>query len=73
VRSDLRASGSLDVLIVFVRSAREMADRFERARARLEPDGGLWVCWPKQSSPLAPELRGSTVREWGLSSGLVDN
>jgi hypothetical protein len=73
IRSDLRGRGSFDVLIVFVRSARELADRFERARARLEPDGGLWVSWPKQGSPLASELRESDVRAYGLSTGLVDN
>jgi hypothetical protein len=73
VRSDLRGRGSFDVIVVFVRSDRELRERFDRAKARLQPSGGLWVSWPKQSSPLATELRESTVRAHGLSSGLVDN
>ena len=73
VRADLRGRGSYDVLVVFVRSERELRDRFERARARLESDGGLWVSWPKRSSPLATTLRESDVRTFGLSTQLVDN
>ena len=73
LRSDLRGRGGFDVLVIFVRTERELADRFDRARARLERDGGLWVSWPKQSSLLATGLRESDVRAYGLSTGLVDN
>lgn len=69
----LRPKGPLDVIVVFVRNARELEDRFERARKRLAIDGGLWVAWPKQSSPLATDLRDAEVRRFGLSTGLVDN
>ena len=73
VRSSLRGARLFDVLIVFARTHRELTDRFERASERMEPAAGLWVCWPKQTSPLASELRESDVRAHGLSTGLVDN
>jgi hypothetical protein len=73
LRSDLRARGPHDVLIVFVRTEAELHERFARAADRLEPSGGLWVAWPKKSSPLAGRLRESHVRAHGLSTGLVDN
>jgi hypothetical protein len=73
IRADPRGKGLFDVIVVFVRSERELGDRFERGRARLETAGGLWVARPKQTSPLATELRESHVREHGLSTGLVDN
>ena len=73
LRSDLRGGGAFDVLLVFVRTPGELRRRFEQARRRLEPSGGLWVSWPKQSSPLATELRESHVRTHGLEAGLVDN
>ena len=73
IRTDLRARGPYDVVIVFVRSEAELSRRFEQARARLDQAGGLWVAWPKQSSPLATDLRESHVRTHGLSTGLVDN
>ena len=48
-------------------------DRFARGQDLLDPFGGLWISWPKQSSPLATDLKEGHVREHGLSTGLVDN
>jgi hypothetical protein len=73
LRTDLRARGPHDVIVVFVRSEAELKRRFGQARRRLAEDGGLWVAWPKGSSTLATGLRESHVRAWGLSAGLVDN
>jgi len=73
VRANPRARGLFDVLVVFARNERELERRFERARARLESHGGLWIAWPKQTSSLATAMRESHVRAFGLASGLVDN
>lgn len=73
LRPDFRSRGPHDVLIVFVRTPSELREKFQRARVRLRPTGGLWVAWPKQSSSLAGDLRESDVRSFGLSTGLVDN
>jgi hypothetical protein len=73
LRTDLRAGGPYDVIVVFVRSASELRARFERGRRRLDVAGGLWVSWPKQSSPLATSLKEGDVRAHGLATGMVDN
>ena len=73
LRRDLRKRGHHDVLVVFATSEVQLVARFDRATQRLHPYGGLWVAWPKQSSPLATALRESHVRAHGLSTGLVDN
>jgi len=73
LRSDLRGRAPHDVLVVFARTEAELRSRFDRAREKLSPGGGLWVSWPKRSSPLATTLRESHVRAYGLASGLVDN
>jgi len=73
VRASPRGRGLFDVLVVFVRDERELESRFESARPRLDPRGGLWVAWPKQTSSLATGMRESYVRAFGLSTGLVDN
>ena len=49
------------------------AKSVQQGQERLHPFGGLWVAWPKRSSPLARDLKESHVRAFGLSTGLVDN
>lgn len=62
-----------DVVVLFVRDAAELARGLEPARRLLAWDGGLWISWPKQSSPLASDLEKMAVRRAGLAAGLVDN
>lgn len=64
---------SCDVVVAFVPVAGHLVERFARGRALLDVRGGLWIAWPKQSSPLATGFRESDVRAHGLSTGLVDN
>ena len=63
----------LDVAVFFVSDEGELRARFPGISRRLRPNGGLWVSWPKKSSPLATDLRDSHVRSIGLEAGLVDN
>ena len=63
----------LHVAVLFVTSEADLKARFAEIAERLSTDGGLWVAWPKKSSPLATELRENHVRSIGLASGLVDN
>jgi hypothetical protein len=41
-------------------------------KSALKKNGIIWISWPKQTSPLATELNGNDVREFGLKGGLVD-
>jgi hypothetical protein len=59
--------------VAFVTSEPELTARFARGQSLLHPYGGLWLAWPKRSSPLATALKEAHVREHGLSTGLVDN
>jgi hypothetical protein len=61
------------VVVGFARTPADLRRRFARGEALMEVDGGLWIAWPKQSSPLAGDLREGHVREHGLAAGLVDN
>ncbi len=65
--------GRFDVILWFTTEIDTLADGFERLTERLKVDGGLWVGWPKQSSPLAGPLREGHVRTAGLAEGVVDN
>jgi hypothetical protein len=49
------------------------ARRFPTMARALEPDGGLWVAWPKKTSGVATDLVFEVVQHIGLDAGLVDN
>ena len=68
-----QARGRNDVIVVFVTRAADLARRFASLARALEPDGGLWVAWPKKSSGVATDLVFEVVQRVGLDAGLVDN
>lgn len=69
-----RPSGSpYDVIVQFTTSMADLSKRFPVLVTRLAANGGLWVAWPKKSSGVATDLDDNSVREYGLSTGLVDN
>jgi len=70
---EARPGGEADVIVLFSRTADDMARRFPGLRKALHPAGGLWVAWPKKASGVATDLDESVVRGYGLSQGLVDN
>ncbi|MBI2189512.1 MAG: DUF3052 domain-containing protein [Acidobacteria bacterium] len=64
---DLRRN-SLDVIVQFVTGQASLRKEFAAAAARLNPDGGLWVAWPKKSSGVATDLTEDGVREVALAA-----
>jgi hypothetical protein len=68
-----RGRRPLDVLLCFVRSRADLVRMLPVAKARLDPSGGLWICWPKKSSGVVTDVTEDHVRALGLASGLVDN
>lgn len=73
VLNPLGDEANWDVIILFSRDEAMLRAQFSDAASRICDNGGLWVAWPKKSSPLATELRDSQVRAIGLAGGLVDN
>jgi len=68
-----RGSAALDVIVCFAASLAELKRRMPRARKRLDPNGGLWLCWPKKASGIKTDVSENDVRSLGLAAGLVDN
>ena len=72
-----RGSSLLDVLVCFVNSYAELEKVLPRAQARLDPRGGLWLCWRKKTvakaSGIASDVTEDHVRGLALRAGLVDN
>jgi hypothetical protein len=59
------------ITLWFVRSRSALRKRIRRMGI-FAIGGGLWIIWPKKTSPLSTELSQSDVRQIGLDSGLVD-
>ena len=68
-----RGSSLLDVIVCFVSSRAELERLFPRARKRLDPNGGLWLCWPKKASGIKTDIGENELRNAGLAASLVDN
>ena len=63
---------SLDLILFFVKSQRELIERFPVLALRLAPAGMLWIAWPKKASGVKTDLSDNSVRQIGLDAGLVD-
>lgn len=68
-----RSARGLDVALLFVTRRAELSRRFAPIEAALEPNGRLWVAWPKKASKLDTDLTFEAVQRHGLAAGLVDN
>lgn len=70
----LRATrGLIDVAVLFVTRASELARRFAPLAKALDPGGRLWVAWPKKAAGIETDLDFEAVQGLGLDAGLVDN
>lgn len=66
-----RKTRSRDLTLWFVTRLGDLERRIE-AVARELGTTPLWIVWPKQTSPLAGDVREGDVRRIGLAHGLVD-
>ena len=73
LREDLRGREPVDVAVLFCLRASQLRRRFGAVARRLRVDGGLWVAWPKKASGVETDVSEPLVREFGLSTGMVDN
>ncbi|MEI2705698.1 MAG: DUF3052 domain-containing protein [Ilumatobacteraceae bacterium] len=63
----------LDVVIAFFTQRQRLVAAWPKLTAAAEPNGGVWVCWPKRTSGVATDLTEDVLREELLPSGWVDN
>ena len=65
--------GSVDVVVAFATSRRELERAIPALTRSLADTGGLWVAWPKKAAGVPTDLSNQVVQEAGLATGLVDN
>jgi len=64
--------GRVDLAIVFVTRRAEVGRRFSALTARVEPEGAIWIAWPKKASGIASDVTENALREIILPTGYVD-
>jgi hypothetical protein len=62
----------LDFALLFVKTEKDLAQKFSHLASNLKPAGMLWVAWPKKSSGVTTDLSFTNVQAIGLAAGLVD-
>ena len=67
-----RLKPPLDMVHLFAKQAAGLAGKLRGCRDAIEPDGMIWVSWPKKSSGVATDLTDVVVRDTALPLGLVD-
>ena len=68
-----RSAKDIDVAVLFTTERQVLERRFGALAAAMEPDGRLWVAWPKKASRVATDLTFEIVQSHGLAGGMVDN
>lgn len=75
LRVDERDSSSFDLVLVWIREARDLEALFRRLQGMVQPDGAVWAVIRKkkgrQSS--SAQVTFPQVQEAGLTTDLVDN
>jgi hypothetical protein len=71
---DLRSSlrGKSDIVHLFVTRGADLEKRIVAMRKAIEPDGAIWVSWPKRSAKVPTDLTEDVIRGVGLRNRLVD-
>jgi hypothetical protein len=67
-----RLGKDTDLVVFFTKERRELERRLDALRRAIEPDGMLWVAWPKRASGVATDMTEDIVRDVALPTGLVD-
>ena len=64
--------GARDLILAFECERAALAAALPVLRARLDPAGMLWVCWPKKAARVPTTLTEDVIRALALAAGLVD-
>jgi hypothetical protein len=72
VATTRRLSGKANVVVFFTDRLAALEKNFSALAGTMEPDGMLWIAWPKKASGKPTDLTEDVVRRVALERGLVD-
>jgi hypothetical protein len=57
---------------IFHTNAKKLETELESLRAKLAPDGMIWVSWPKKAAKVETDITEDAIRKIALPMGYVD-
>jgi hypothetical protein len=66
------AKTNFDFVHLFVTSRKKFESEVLKLRAKLHPDGMIWISWPKKASKVETDLDEGVIRDFALQNKLVD-
>jgi len=67
-----KPSKEMEFILYFADSKKEFEKTFQKLGRSLASNGMLWIGWPKKTSKIPSDLDENSIRDFGLSQGLVD-
>ena len=61
-----------DFVHLFVVKAKPIRAALKKLRKTIQPDGMIWVSWPKKASKVETDVTEDVIRDAALAEGLVD-
>ncbi len=61
-----------DCIHLFIREANQLHEMLHLLKNELQPNGMIWVSWPKKASKVPCDLTENDIRDLALRIGLVD-
>ncbi|MEO6327989.1 MAG: hypothetical protein ABIO55_03620 [Ginsengibacter sp.] len=56
----------------FTKQANDLQKNITIIKNEIEPNGIIWISWPKKASKIVTDLTGDIIRNIALANGLVD-
>lgn len=56
----------------FTKEAKDLYKDIVSLRNEIEPNGMIWISWPKKASKIITDITEDTIRDLALKNGLVD-
>jgi len=72
VKISNRGSKDVDIWHFFTKSRAELESKLPGLMDAIQPNGVIWISWPKKSSGVSSSVTEDVIREVALPRGLVD-
>ena len=70
--ADEQPKQNIDVVVLFAMSQAEFRSAFAKAAKQIQPDGMIWIAWPKKASGIKTDLTEDVIRNFALEGTFVD-